>query len=292
MIGEAACLSAALCWAFAVIWFRRPIAEHGPWSVNLAKITLATVFLGATALALGQGSSLGGASTRDLLLIAGSGILGLTLGDTALFAAVDRLGAHRTLLFQTFGPVFAAALAFAIYDERLRAGQWLGAALVLVGVAVAVWTPDSGPGAAFSPTGAGLALLAAFGQGSGVVLVKDGMSDLPVVAASFLRLGAAALGLALVMAVTGRLGQALRLARPGPALGRILGPTLLGTYVAFLLMMAGIALAPASVAAVLLATSPIFSLFVEAKVLGTPITRNGLVGTVLAIVGVGLLSTL
>ncbi|MEM1205575.1 MAG: DMT family transporter [Acidobacteriota bacterium] len=292
MIGEAACLSAALCWAFAVIWFRRPIAEHGPWSVNLAKITLATVFLGATALALGQGSSLGGASNRDLLLIAGSGILGLTLGDTALFAAVDRLGAHRTLLFQTFGPVFAAALAFAVYDERLRAGQWLGAALVLVGVAVAVWTPDSGPGGAFSPAGAGLALLAAFGQGSGVVLVKDGMAELPVVAASFLRLGAAALGLALVMAVTGRLGRALRLARPGPALGRILGPTLLGTYVAFLLMMAGIALAPASVAAVLLATSPIFSLFVEAKVLGTPITRNGLVGTVLAIAGVGLLSTL
>jgi drug/metabolite transporter (DMT)-like permease len=55
-------------------------------------------------------------------------------------------------------------------------------------------------------------------------------------------------------------------------------------------MMAGVALAPAPVAAVLLGTSPVFSLFLEAVVEKRPVTARGLLGTLLAVAGVGVLS--
>ncbi len=62
-----------------------------------------------------------------------------------------------------------------------------------------------------------------------------------------------------------------------------------GTYLALLLMMVGVALAPATVAAVLLATSPIFSLVIEAVADRKRPTALAVLGTILAVVGVAVL---
>ncbi|MEM9553897.1 MAG: DMT family transporter [Acidobacteriota bacterium] len=301
MIGELACLAAALCWALAVAWFRAPIERYGSWAVNLAKNVLAAVLLGATAAAAGQLGVLAQAPALSIGLVAASGVAGLTIGDTALFAAVGRLGVHRTLLLQTLGPVFAAVLAHWALGETLSPRMLGGGLLVLAGVAVVVWTPrvDSGGDGAVDGSvdlarwdlvGIALGVLAAFGQGSGVVLAKRGMDDLPVLLASFVRLGAAVLGIVVVLAVAGRLRRASVTLTSAPALGRLLGPTLLGTYLAFLLMMAGVAWAPASVAAVLLAVSPVFSLCLEAWMGVAPITWRSALGTATAIAGVAVLT--
>lgn len=289
LLGEAASLSAACCWAVAVTLFRRPVEEHGAWAVNLAKSSISTLFLGATLLLSGGLGALVRTPPASLGVVALSGVVGLTLGDTALFAAVSRLGVHRTLLFQTLGPAFAALLEIGVYGEPLHAGRLAGVAVVLAGVALVV-APAGRERARADLAGTFFAVLAACGQGAGVVLAKDGMSEMPLVAASFLRLLAATLAMLCVMAWLRRLRRALTSLVSWPALRQVTPPTLLGTYLAFLLMMAGIALSPASVAAVLLATSPIFSLFIDRFTTGTPITLRRLAGTLVAVVGVGVLS--
>jgi drug/metabolite transporter (DMT)-like permease len=303
LAGEAACLTAAFLWAASLAVFRGSIAAHGARTVNLAKCLLAAVLQGATVVALGQAGSLTGAAARDLGLLAVSGLVGLTLGDTALFAAVTRIGLHRTLLLQTLSPVFAALLAAGWQGERPTTLQAVGAAIVLVGVGVVVapthgrgggrLAPSSPPARPRAGSWAGpgvlLAVLAAFGQGSGLVLAKVGMAEIPVVAASFLRLAVAAIGLVAVAVVAGRLGGLTRVARSRPDLVRVVPATFFGTYLALFAMMAGIALAPASVAAVLLSTSPLFSLVIERVIDGRPMTARGLVGTLLAVVGVAVL---
>lgn len=297
MWGEAACLLAAACWALAVAWFRDPIARHGAWAVNLGKNLLGALLLGLTTLALGQAAGLATASAEALAWVAASGVVGLTVGDTALFAAVSRLGPHRSLLFQTLGPVFAALLAWLLFGERQGPGRLAGGVLVLAGVALVVWRPRSErrrdpltPGESWPAAGVAFAVLAAFGQGSGIVLAKGGMMEIPFVAASFVRMVAAVVGLVVVMACLRRLRPAASLLGKRDQVVRLAGPAFLGTYVAFLLMMAGIAWAPASVAAVLLATPPVFSLFVDAYVLGAPVTWRGLAGTALSVAGVAVLS--
>lgn len=310
LLAEAACIGSAFCWAVALTLFRQPIADYGARAVNLAKCSLAAVLLGATTLLLGQMDSLWQAEPRELFLVAMSGVIGMSLGDTALFGAVHSLGVHRTLLLQTLAPVFAALLAAGSLGERLGLGELVGALLILGGVALVLTRGSKGRSAGstlpFSLGGVALALFAALGQGSGIVLVKAGLESLPVLAASFLRLLAASLGLALILAVNRKLQKrvlkkevlkkgVLRKRVQGvaspTALKRILGPTFLGTYVAILLMMAGIAYAPASIAAVLLATTPVFSLLIDARLEKRGIPLASLLGTLVAVAGVGVLAT-
>ena len=70
---------------------------------------------------------------------------------------------------------------------------------------------------------------------------------------------------------------------------RLVPASFLGTYLALLLMMAGVALSPATVAAVLLATSPIFGLVIEAVVDRKRPTSLAVVGTIVAVAGVAIL---
>lgn len=306
LAGEVACLGAALLWAVSLTIFRRAIAEHGARTINLAKCGVAAVLQGATVGAVGLAPALAAASTTSLWWLVASGVIGLVVGDTALFGAVARIGVHRALLLQTLSPVVAAVLALVWHGERPTPLDAAGSAVVLCAVALVVAPrrprPRVVPGTtlvldaagplASAATGTGLLLgaVAATCQGAGVVLAKAGMVDVPPMLASFVRLAAAAAGLVLVAAVGGRLGRLAVLARSPLALRRVVPATLLGTYLALFMMMAGVAMAPAAVAAVLLATGPVFSLVIERLVDATPITARGLAGTLLALAGVAVLA--
>ena len=261
-LGPLACLVAASIWAVSVTLFSGPVRRFGAMEVNLAKTLIASFLLGGTTLALGQFHQLIDAPRWAVLTVALSGFVGMTVGDTALFAAVDRIGVHRTLLLQTFAPVFAAVLSFAAFGERLTRGQALGAVVVLAGVAIVV-SERSAEAAAARPveapesrptrgtrTALGLlfAVLAAAGQGTGVVLAKRGMTEIGFLPASFLRLSVACSFLVLTYAMRKGIREAGKGLRRGvlslDGLRRVALPSFLGTYVAILLMMVGISLSP------------------------------------------------
>jgi len=288
--GEAICLGTALLWAVAVSMFRGPVVAYGARSVNLAKCTLGAILQGLTVLALGQAGALFGASSGAVWALVISGVVGLTVGDTALFSAVARLGVHRTLLLQTLSPVFAAVIALVWRDELPTAVQMAGAAVILAGVAVVVAPGRARPASTPLLAGVLLGSLAAFCQGAGVVLAKAGMAEMPVVAASFLRLAAAAVGLFVLAAALRQFGRFGRLVVAPMMIKRVVPATLLGTYLALFLMMLGIALAPAAIAATLLSVSPIYGLFIDAFVHKRRVTLRGLAGTMIAVCGVAILT--
>jgi drug/metabolite transporter (DMT)-like permease len=291
LLGELACLSAALLWAMSIQLFREAIDRHGARAANLFKCVFAAALLAATVLATGSWRAFSVTSPTDLILVAISGLLGLTLGDTALFSAVARLGAHRGLLLQTLAPVFATAIAIPL-GEHLGTAQWVGSGVVLAGVMIVLSRDDgrSGrPAVGGIAAGVALGVLSAFGQGPGVVVAKAGMAALPILPATLLRLAVGAGGLAAVGAVTGTLGRAAAALRDRRGLPRLALASFFGTYLAMLLMMAGIAWAPASIAAVLLATPPVFGLVVESVLEHRLPSARGVLGTAIAIVGVALL---
>lgn len=290
--GQAACLLTALLWALSLTLYRQPIDRFGARTINLAKCVVATVLQGLTVLALGQAGALLVAPPRHLTYVALSAIIGLVVGDTALFGSAARIGVHRTLLLQTLAPVFAAIVARLWQAERLRAGQAGGGLLILVGVGLVVAQRRDAKGttAGWLWGGVALGVLAALGQGTGVVLAKAGMERIPVLPASFLRLATATVGMILISSSTAGLRRLSELSRSGPGVKRVLPAILMGTYLALFLMMAGISLAPASIAAVLLSTSPVFSLAIEAYLEKRWFTVRELAGTLLAVGGVGLLT--
>jgi drug/metabolite transporter (DMT)-like permease len=112
----------------------------------------------------------------------------------------------------------------------------------------------------------------------------------PFLPASLLRLSAAAAGLIVLGVFDGRVKRAAGLARSVPDRRRVLMASFLGSYIGIMLMMAGISLAPAAVAAVLLSTTPVFALASDVARGAERLTLRGAGGTLLAITGVALIS--
>ena len=129
-----------------------------------------------------------------------SGLVGIFVGDTLLFAAMNRLGPRRTGVLFASHALFSALLGYLFLSERLGVQAYIGAGVTVAGVMVAVawgnsktnvseW--DSAPS---TVAGVSLALLAALGQATGALIAKPALGgDLGFdpVAASAVRVTAA-----------------------------------------------------------------------------------------------------
>ena len=102
--------------------------------------------------------------------------------------------------------------------------------------------------------------------------------------------GDAMAGILIVLLVRRQLVAAVVPLLSAPAARAIVPPAFLGASVGFSFMMFGIAHAPAAISTVLLATTPIVALFVDTWRGDAKISARGLVGTALAVAGVGLLT--
>ncbi|NCN97195.1 MAG: DMT family transporter, partial [Rhodoferax sp.] len=116
-------------------------------------------------------------------VMAVSGLVGIFIGDTALFSAINRLGPRRAgVLFATHA-AFSAALGFIWLGERMSLQAFLGAVLTLAGVMLAIvlgrhknethaWEADHG----HIGLGVALALVAALCQAVGSLIAKPVMA--------------------------------------------------------------------------------------------------------------------
>lgn len=293
-MGELAALSAAAVWAIASTIFTRVGKQDvSPLALNVIKCVLALAMMMLTLAALGHSPwPSTGAATLTALGI--SGVIGLSIGDTAFFGALTRLGARRALLINTLSPPTTALLAWPILDEPLEPSMVAGMALTMGGVAWVIReraaTPD---GEAEDPralrVGLALGLLAMLCQSVGNVLSKLG-GDLDPLEMGIVRLAFGVAGLALVVLAAGRARDLLAPLRAPRQLAWIALATTLGTYLGIWLLMAGIKhTSHAAVAATLSSTSPIFVLPLAHFFLGDKLTPRAVIGAILAVAGVALL---
>lgn len=309
MLGEAAALGAAACWAVGSHLFGR-IGKGGAvpaGAMNLGKCATATLLFGVAGLAV-RGHLLPSAPTGELGWLAASGFVGLALGDSAYFGAIVTIGVRRALLLLSTAPVFAAVGGVLLLRERLGAVDALGIAAVLVGVALVVTegTAES-TAAAEGKTRRGLALglFAGLAQAAGSLMSRHGMRHgLGALDASLVRIAAGFSGLVVVAALLGTLRPWLRvLLGQGPVLpgvpvrrglatlGAVAGSATVGTFVGIGLAQYAIAHASSTaVATTLLATSPLFALPIGRWVAAERLTARAVGGTVVAVAGLWLLT--
>jgi len=228
--------------------------------------------------------------------MAASGLIGIFVGDTALFAAMNRLGPRRAgVLFATHA-AFSAALGFALLDERMNLQAFLGAVLTLAGVMMAIvlgrhkgethaWESDQGHVGA----GVALALLAALCQAVGSLIAK------PVMALGVDPVMASAVRVTVATAAHGALlltgFQAAR-ATTAPTL-RVLGQTALNGFVAMGVGMTLVLLAlekgDVGMVAILSSVSPIMVLPLLWFQLKRAPAPGAWLGAVMTVAGTGLI---
>jgi drug/metabolite transporter (DMT)-like permease len=136
MAGELASLSAALIWSCSISLFTLFAKDVPARALNLYKNLLALVCLAVAAAVIRPELPPDGG---PFLILGLSGILGLSLGDTALFAALRRLGAQVTSASQCLAPPISAVAAVLMLGESLTARESLGLTVTTGAVAAIIY---------------------------------------------------------------------------------------------------------------------------------------------------------
>ncbi|MFH2000213.1 MAG: DMT family transporter [Planctomycetota bacterium] len=176
-IGPAAGVLTSVLWTFTSLFFTAAGKRIGPTVVNAARIGMAILFLAFTHRFL-TGTWIPSASAEQVLFLALSGVIGLSLGDQCLFTAFVCIGPRLTMLIYATSPIHAVLFGWIVLDERLAGFAWLGIFLVLCGVAWVVLErriEDSRENRPHRIKGIVLAFIGAACQAGGLLLSKQGM---------------------------------------------------------------------------------------------------------------------
>ncbi len=176
MVYELAALGAAVCWAASSLLAADTAKQIGGLAFTRLRVGFAAIMLIGITLPLGLLSDIPTSAYPQLVL---SGVIGLAVGDGALFIAFKRLGPRRAQILYTSNAPFAVLLGMFFLNEQPGLNDILGMVIVLAGVVIAItWGKrrsqmhnwESIEGALW--IGILFGLLSGFGQALGTLIVK------------------------------------------------------------------------------------------------------------------------
>ncbi len=292
---EAAALGAAFSWAIGGLIAARPTSVlGGPRFTRLRMYWVAFALAGIATL-VGGWDTIG---TRELVLLGSSGVVGLALGDVALFSAFAIVGPRRTgILFAANAPIAAVLSAF-IFDERFSVAALIGSLFVMAGVTLAIafgtrpgqnhhWEEIRGN----LWVGVGFGLLGAAGQAVGVLLADPAFdSDLDPWAGAAVR---AIVGLAALVALRGYFENRTKVPYPERIGWKLWGIILVSGTVAMVigktLVLIALSNGEPGIVSILVSTSPVIQLPLIWIVTKQRPAAGAWAGAALASLGTGLI---
>lgn len=285
-LGEFYALACALAWGAAVIFMRKSGESLAPLPLNVFKMALGLLMFAPTLL-LVEGAALPELSPAALALTFVSGFLGIAVGDTLYFRALNLIGASRIAIAQTLYSPCVILLSVAFLGETLAALQVAGVVLVLTGIALVTRSEGAGdvPPADLR-RGVILAGLAVFVMAVGIVIAKPLLEQYAFLWVVTLRMVGGLLGMLLYLAWQNQwraLWQAYRGVRHWP---HVLAGTVTGSYVSMMLWLAGYKYTQASIAAILNEMAAVFILVLAAVFLNDRLRPRQWAGSIAAVAGV------
>lgn len=292
-IFELAAVGAATCWALTGVISAGPAGHLGALAFNRLRQLSVTVLLAIVVFATGNWQQLDATNLGPLIL---SGVIGIFVGDTLLFATLNRVGPRRSgVLFALNAPI-AALLGFAVLGEGLTVQATIGIALTVCGVILAIlygtrrdqlhaWEAVKGP----LWIGVALGLAAAVGQAVGSIIAKPVMaSGVDPFLASMVRVAVAAFCLSVLIALP---NPAVK--PKGPLTAKVAGLTVLTGVLALgigmTLLLFALSGGNVGIVSTLSATSPVIILPMLWLKTGERPANGAWVGAALVVVGMGFL---
>ena len=200
MIYYLAALGAAFCWALSAIISANPSSALGSIAFVRVRMTLVFFMLAALLAITGKWQTLEFIHVGPAVV---SGLVGILLGDAALFSTMNRLGPRRAGILFASNAVFSVILGWMILGEKLNTLTLAGIVVALAGVALAILygkrSNDSHAWEAINGSlglGIAMGLFAGICQAIGSLVIRPTMeTGVDPVAIAAIRVGIAALGL-------------------------------------------------------------------------------------------------
>ena len=301
-IGELAAIGTSIAFAFGSTLFTLSGRIIGSKLVNRTRLVMALL-----AVMLIHWIWLGKALPTDAgfqpwFWLGLSGFVGLALGDGLLFQAFVMIGPRLAMLVFSLSPVLGAILAWLFLGENLGAQDILGIFITVGGIILVVTERTTEPNkekpkndSEENPRnyiyGVLFALGGALGQAGGQVLAKIGLAnDFPTFSALLIRIiVATAVIWALTIAQKELLSSYHNLKANPRAIGMLVFATILGPIVGVWLSLVAIQNSPIGIATTLSSLTPIFLIPIAYFVFGDKVTKQAVIGTLIAVGGSTLL---
>ncbi len=294
-IGELSALATSIFFSIGPTFFTLAGKLVGSVVVNRTRLLVALVYLMlAHWLLYGSPLPLDAAPDRWFWL-AISGLVGFVLGDAALFQAFITLGTRLTMLVFATNPIIGALLAWLFLGEALTALQIVGMFITLAGVAWVMFERNNPAQQSLSPKeyliGILLGLAAAAGQAGGMVTAKLGLyGDFPTLSGQIMRVSSAAVIIWLVTIFSGKVRQNFAALKAQPkAVQHILIASFLGPFLGVFFSLFAIQHTEIGIASTLMSLQPVFLIPIGYYFFKERISWRAVVGTVIALIGVGVI---
>ncbi|MDH3944361.1 MAG: DMT family transporter, partial [Anaerolineae bacterium] len=269
--------------------------QVGSVVVNRSRLVFAVIMLStAHWILLGTPLPLAAGTDRWMWFTL-SGVIGLTLGDAALFQAFLMLGTRLTMLVFSISPLLSALAAWWLFGETLTPLQLLGVFITLAGVAWVVSEKRNANSSAKDTrhyrTGILLALIAALGQTIGLITAKYGLEGgFPALSGVWMRMFTGMIAIWVWTALVRQVRPTIRTLRDNPASMKfLLLASLTGPFFGVWMSLVAIQHAKIGIASTLMSLPPLFLIPIGRIVFSENITPRSLLGTLIAIAGVAVL---
>lgn len=308
--GEIISLIVALSWTTTALFAEVASKRMGSIVMNVVRMTLSLVFLGATLWFMLGAPYPRFANGEAWFWLALSGFVGYVLGDYCLFSSYIIIGSRFGQLFMTLAPPAAAIFGWLLLGEQMTWLAILGMIVVMCGIGMSVLSSSGGEeekkrklhfklpikGVLFG-IGAGM------GQGVGLVLSKigllhyeeamiaGGVEDVDFVmpfAATFMRAVMGLIGFIIAMIFTKQQKQFVASLHDKKAILFTTLATITGPFIGVSLSLMATLYTSTGVAQTLMSLTPVLILWPSMVFFKQKITALEIVGAVISVIGVTL----
>ena len=308
--GEIISLIVALSWTTTAMFAEVASKRMGSIVMNVVRMTLSLVFLGATLWFLLGAPYPKFANGEAWFWLSLSGFVGYVLGDYCLFSSYIIIGSRFGQLFMTLAPPAAAIFGWLLLGEQMTLLAILGMIVVMVGIGMSVLSKNSDDGSKSRKLhfklpikGVLFGIGAGMGQGIGLVLSKvgllhyeeamiaGGVQDVDFVmpfAATYMRAITGLVGFVIAMIFTKRQKQLVTSLHDGKAILFTTLATITGPFIGVSLSLMATLYTSTGIAQTIMATTPVMILLPTFLFFHQKVTWREIAGAVISVCGVSL----
>ncbi len=289
--GEIIALITAFLWSITSFLFGEVTEKIGPINLNINRLILGTLFLFIYILLFHLEIKI---SFSQLIYLSISGVIGLVIGDSFLYKAFQHIGPRYSMLIMSLSPGLSSILGNIFLKESLTLTAVLGIIITIVGISIVSLERKEVPTSKYkiSKIGFLFALLAALGQAIQLIFAKYAFneSELNGFVASFIRMISAFIIIIPAMALIKKFKNPFKLLSNDPkTISFLVVGSFLGPFLGITFSLIAISLTKIGIASTLMSTMPIIMLPMTKIFYKEKIPFWGIIGSMLAVIGVAIL---